>query len=262
MKSTQNKYTHLTAKERTQLSFPSKYLKSKGVLKGKILDYGCGYGKDVEILAQQGFNITGYDPYYFPDFPSEKFDTIICHYVLNVLKPEIQALVLMRVSSLLNENGIAYFTVRRDITNEGFRIHKIHKKPTYQMLVRLPYESFYHNENCEIYRYKRIVDQPEGACTFCSPSKRQIICESATAYAIWDELPSCDGHALIIPKRHETNYFKLSEREQRACWIMVNEVKSMFEKEYSATDFKIVVNVGALAGQTSDHAYILLIPKK
>ena len=228
---------------------------------GKILDYGCGFGKDVQILTELGFNITGYDPYYFPDWPTGKYNTIICHYVLNVLKPEAQALVLMRISSLLEKNGVAYFTVRRDITHEGFRIHKIHKKPTYQVLVRLPYESFYNNDNCEIYRYQRIVDRSEGTCVFCSPSNKFFICESATAYATWDGATS-GGHAFIVPKRHETNYFELFEREQRACWIMVNEVKSMIEKEYSITDFNIDIKVGVLAGQTLNHTHIILIPRK
>jgi hypothetical protein len=36
------------------------------------------------ILKLKGFNIVGYDPFYFPEYPIEKFDTIICFYVLNV----------------------------------------------------------------------------------------------------------------------------------------------------------------------------------
>jgi ATP adenylyltransferase len=262
MKITENIYSHLTAKERTQLSFPSNYLKNRGILKGKILDYGCGFGKDVQILKGQGYDIVGYDPYYFPDFPTEKFNTIICHYVLNVLKPEVQSLVLMRVSSLLSENGIAYFTVRRDIVYEGFRIHKIHNKPTFQMLVRLPYESIFSNDNCEIYSYKRIIDQAKSDCKMCSPANEHFICESATAYAIWSNTLLDNGHAMIIPKRHESNYFKLMEREQRACWLVVNEVKSMIEKEYSITDFNVEINVGALAGQSFNHAHIKLVPRK
>lgn len=262
MKAAENTYSHLTAKERSQLSFPSKYLKNQGLLSGRVLDYGCGFGKDVEVLDKQGLNITGYDPNYFPDWPSGKFNTIICHYVLNVLKPEEQATVLMRVSSLLAENGKAYFAVRRDIAYEGFRMHKVHKKPTFQMLVKLPYESVFQNESCEIYRYQRIVDQPPGECVFCVPAAAVFLCESATAYAILDKFPVVPGHALIIPKRHQPDYFSLTEREQRACWIMVNEVKTMLEREYSCSDFNIGINVGKTAGQTVPHAHIHLIPRK
>ncbi len=32
---------------------------------GKVLDYGCGIGKDVELLKNKGIDIAGYDPFYF-----------------------------------------------------------------------------------------------------------------------------------------------------------------------------------------------------
>ncbi|TNF41427.1 MAG: methyltransferase domain-containing protein, partial [Cytophagales bacterium] len=104
-----NQFSHLTAKERESLSFPARMVKEKGLLAGEILDFGCGFGKDVEILKSQGFRIEGYDKHYFPRFPEKRFDTILCFYVLNVLLPEEQALVLMEVSSLLKPSGKAYF---------------------------------------------------------------------------------------------------------------------------------------------------------
>ena len=151
--SNQNQNSHLTAIERTALSFPARTLLSHNKMKGKILDFGCGIGKDVELLKDKGFEVDGYDPFYFPEVPTEKYDTILCFYVLNVLLPEQQAEVLMNVSSLLKPTGKAYFAVRRDIQYEGFRIHKIHKKETYQCTIKLPYASIYKNENCEIYEY-------------------------------------------------------------------------------------------------------------
>lgn len=80
-----NPNSHLTAKERDKLSFPGRILLERGLLKGKVLDFGCGHGKDVETLRNQNVKIEGYDPHYFKNYPSEKFDTILCFYVLNVL---------------------------------------------------------------------------------------------------------------------------------------------------------------------------------
>ena len=135
----ENKFSHLTAIERNKLSYPARFLLSKQLLKGKILDFGYGFGNDVKLLQAQGFNITGYDPYYCSQYPIEKFDTIICFYVLNVLFPEEQSKVLMEISHLLKPGGKAYYAVRRDIKREGFREHYVHKKPTYQCLVKLPF---------------------------------------------------------------------------------------------------------------------------
>jgi SAM-dependent methyltransferase len=101
MQKQKNKFTHLTAIERTNLSYPAKFLLNQELLQSKILDFGCGLGIDVKLLQQKGYDITGYDPYYFPQYPHHKFDTIICFYVLNVLFPEEQANVLMEVSHML-----------------------------------------------------------------------------------------------------------------------------------------------------------------
>src|SRR5690554_1483224 len=125
-----NPYNHLTAKERDRLSYPARILLNKNLIIGKTLDFGCGFGKDVEDLSLRGIQITGYDKYYFPEYPAEKYDTILCFYVLNVLLPEEQTNVLMEISQLLKPTGRAYFAVRRDINYEGFRTHKIHHKPT------------------------------------------------------------------------------------------------------------------------------------
>ena len=78
----QNSNSHLTAIERTFLSYTARIVLNQKKIIGKVLDFGCGIGKDVELLKHKGFDIIGYDPFYFPEFPTEKFDTILCFYVL------------------------------------------------------------------------------------------------------------------------------------------------------------------------------------
>lgn len=168
-----NKYSHLTAKERKIISFPAQLLVEKNLLVGKILDFGCGFGNDVKLLQQKGFDITGYDPYYFPEYPQEKFDTILCFYVLNVLFEQPQTNVLMQVSQLLKPGGKAYYAVRRGLKQEGFREHYVHKKPTYQCLVDLPFKSIHTDDLCEIYEYIHYNQQKnsEKIAYFVTPVK-------------------------------------------------------------------------------------------
>lgn len=153
MKST-NQFSYLTAKKRDSLSFPARVLHGRRLLIGRTLDFGCGFGTDVKILAKRGIEIIGFDPHYFPEVPTKKFDTIICFYVLNVLLPESQKSVVDEISQLLLPDGKAYFAVRRDVQFSGFRMHKIHKKPTYQCNVELPYLSIFKNDFCEIYEFQ------------------------------------------------------------------------------------------------------------
>ncbi|MBC5840450.1 HIT domain-containing protein [Flavobacterium sp. F-380] len=261
----QNSNSHLTAIERTSLSYPARILLNQKKIKGKILDFGCGIGKDVELLKLKGFNVVGYDPFYFPEYPIEKFDTIICFYVLNVLLPEEQAEVLMNVSNLLKPNGKAYFAVRRDIQYEGFRIHKIHKKETYQCIIKLAYLSIYKNENCEVYEYEHYTTVNKGRSDL-SPfligeETRGLIVETATVFAFYDKFPVSIGHALIVPKRLVQNYFDLTLKEQTACWIVANKVRTFLQEKYNPDGFNVGINVNKDAGQTIPHCHIHIIPR-
>lgn len=255
---------HLTAIERTSMSFPARWLKQNNFLKGEILDFGCGFGFDTDELKKQGFDIWGYDNYYRPDYPEKRFDTIICNYVLNVLEPNEQAEVLMSVSELLKPSGKAYFAVRRDLKSEGFRTHYVYKKPTYQSNVILPFKSLFSNENCEIYEYQhynRII-RKDNNCPFCClVSKVELITETATAVAFFDTFPVNQGHALIVSKRHVADYFELSIHEQRALWLVVNRCKTIIQKRYSPDGFNVGINVGETAGQSIFHVHIHLIPR-
>lgn len=266
--SQESKYSHLTAINRQFLSFPAKYLYSQNRLKGKILDFGCGYGKDVEILQKKGLDITGYDPYYFPCYPQGKFDTICCFYVLNVVSQPEQETVIMQVSELLKPGGRAYFAVRRDIKREGFRNHYFHNKPTYQRVVKLPFQSVYLDESCEIYEYihynqivrEKVNENPR--CIFCNPPSRlTLITESSLAYAIFDGYPLSKGHSLIIPKIHQENYFELPSSLQTHCWQMVNRVQQIIQEKYRPDGFNVGFNVHKAAGQKIPHALIHIIPR-
>jgi diadenosine tetraphosphate (Ap4A) HIT family hydrolase len=264
MKELLNKFSHLTAMERTYLSFPAQFLLNNNLLQGKILDFGCGLGNDVKLLNQKGFDVTGYDPYYFSEYPDQKFETIICFYVLNVLFPEDQANVMMEVSHLLKPGGKVYYAVRRDLKREGFREHYVHKKPTYQCNVKLPFKSAYLDEYCEIYEYVHYNNQRNTSdnCIFCNPRKNlTLLTESATAYAMFDGYPMSKGHVLIVPKRHIANYFELPFKEQSACWLMANKVQEILSKKFAPDGFNMGMNVNKEAGQKMMHASIHVIPR-
>jgi len=260
-----NENTHLTAKERSTISFPARVLLERKLLLGNTLDYGCGLGSDVSLLKEKGINIVGYDPHYFPEKPAEKYDTIICFYVLNVLMQEEQSDVIMEISSLLKPNGKAYFAVRRDITFEGFRMHKIHQKPTYQCTVKLPFTSMFLNDNCEIYLYQHYSTLHSGnekiSPFFADKEPRALIYESGTAFSFYDKYPVSQGHALVVPKRLISNYFDITIKEQMACWMMVNKVKAMLQNRYNPDGFNIGINIHEAAGQTVPHCHIHIIPR-
>jgi len=101
----------LTAIKRFKLSSPMNKLNKQGLLIGDVLDYGCGKGFDADCL---GFD--KYDPFYFPDLMRIfKYDTITCHYVLNVIREDQVQDVIEDILSLLKPGGKAYISFRNDL---------------------------------------------------------------------------------------------------------------------------------------------------
>lgn len=102
--------SHKTAISRKALSAPAGWLDRAGYLQGRVLDYGCGRGGDAERLGCEG-----YDPHYRTDWPVGTFRTIMCNFVLNVVRHEdARRAVLATVEDLLDDDGCAYITVRTD----------------------------------------------------------------------------------------------------------------------------------------------------
>lgn len=260
-----NPNSHLTAKKREKMSYPARILFEKGLLTDNVLDFGCGFGKDVEELKNKGISIDGYDPHYFPEYPTHKFDTIICIYVLNVLMGQDQATILFEISQLLKIGGKAYFVVRRDVTYPGFRIHKIHQEKTYQCNVILPFRSLLKTDSFEIYEYQHysFLNKSNSSVSpfFNDNHFKEQIGEIATAFAFYDKYPVSKGHSLIVPKRQVSNYFDLSFKEQSACWFLVRLVQEFLQKEYAPDGFNVGININEDAGQTVPHCHIHIIPR-
>jgi hypothetical protein len=55
--SQKNPHSHMTAKERGRESFPVRYLIRKGLIKGRVLDFGCGLGSDAKFLRQKDITL-------------------------------------------------------------------------------------------------------------------------------------------------------------------------------------------------------------
>ncbi len=104
------------------------------------------------------------------------------------------------------------------------------------------------------------VDKVDS-CPFCLPE--DIIIENSLSLAIYDKYPVTIGHVLIIPKRHFTDYFEVTQKELIAINDLIRILKSMItEKDKKINGFNIGVNSGESAGQTISHLHFHLIPRR
>ena len=99
-------------------------------------------------------------------------------------------------------------------------------------------------------------------CVFCEAiSRGEQFLENERAVAFADGFPLTPGHTLIVPRRHETDFFSLSRGEQAALWSLVPNVRETIERTYRPTGYNVGINSGVSAGQTSEHIHIHVIPR-
>lgn len=138
--------SYKAALSRSRVSAPCRYLQKNNLLLGRVLDYGCGKGLDADVLG-----IEKYDPYFFPEKPKGKFDTIVCNYVLNAVSTENVTKIIADIDALLDKRGTAYLTVRADIFGDRYT-----NWGTYQRNVILPLPVETKTNWFRMYRYRKI----------------------------------------------------------------------------------------------------------
>jgi len=101
-------------------------------------------------------------------------------------------------------------------------------------------------------------------CPFCSPTVlARAIAYHGTVFALDDRYPVTPGHLLIVPRRHVTDWFALTEAERRDAEALLLRLRERFlAGDPEVTGFNVGMNCGASAGQTVFHAHIHLIPRR
>lgn len=106
-------------------------------------------------------------------------------------------------------------------------------------------------------------DHRESGCIFCEMPSERVIAENELAYAILDAFPVTEGHTLIIPKRHVSDFFSLYQPERNAMQRLLEEQRqNILNADSTVTGFNIGNNVGEDAGQTVMHCHTHLIPRR
>lgn len=102
-------------------------------------------------------------------------------------------------------------------------------------------------------------------CIFCiiksTPGK--IILHNELCFAIADANPVTPEHTLVIPYRHEADYFALSVAEQQAIHeVLQLRRRQLLESDPTIEGFNMGINAGEVAGQTVFHVHVHLIPRR
>ena len=98
-------------------------------------------------------------------------------------------------------------------------------------------------------------------CPFCSLPAERIVETNGQALAVADAFPVSAGHTLVVPRRHVTSFFELTEDEVAAVYAVLRRVKVRLDETLKPGGYNVGVNIGQVAGQTIAHVHVHLIPR-
>ena len=98
-------------------------------------------------------------------------------------------------------------------------------------------------------------------CPFCALPAGRIVHARESAVVIRDGFPVSPGHSLVIPKRHVSSFFEVTDDERNDLLSLLAEARDDLERQFRPAGYNIGINDGAAAGQTVPHLHIHLIPR-
>ncbi len=102
---------------------------------------------------------------------------------------------------------------------------------------------------------------PPVFCPFCEMSLDHREASSGHGFAFRDRYPVSPGHTLIVPHRHVSSWFELSQDERQDLIELMARCKESLDSEFSPHGYNIGINDGPAAGQTVMHVHLHLIPR-
>jgi len=94
-----------------------------------------------------------------------------------------------------------------------------------------------------------------------SASHSEWIASNESAFAIWDADPVTPGHALILTRRHVSDWWQTTPQERHDLLELVGPVRARIDPLYSPDGYHIRIDVGIAAGQVLDRVHVHVIPR-
>ena len=102
-------------------------------------------------------------------------------------------------------------------------------------------------------------------CVFCEIIKGNIpsakVYEDDKTLAILDISQTTKGHPLILPKQHYANLLEIPAEELSELIVKVQKIAANNVEKLGAKGFNLLVNTGAVAGQSVPHLHFHIIPR-
>lgn len=106
------------------------------------------------------------------------------------------------------------------------------------------------------------------SCVFCAVqkgvpnSKNLVLHKVETAYVMMNKFPYNIGHLMVVPKRHISDFSKLSKNEHGEMGQLMNLSMKVLKKFYKPQGFNLGLNLGQAGGAgIREHLHYHVVPR-
>lgn len=101
----------------------------------------------------------------------------------------------------------------------------------------------------------------ENNCPYCNYDEYDIIAKNEFGVILPELNPLSKGHTVIIPIRHVTSYFDVTDKERKSLQSLLELARNELKIRHQPEGFHIAFNDGKVFGEDEEHFHIHIIPR-
>ncbi|AOA56946.1 HIT family protein [Acinetobacter larvae] len=99
-------------------------------------------------------------------------------------------------------------------------------------------------------------------CPYCEYDEYDIISKNEYGVILPDVNPLSKGHSVVIPHRHVTSFFDVTDKERKSLQSLLELARNELKLRYQPQGFHIAFNDGRVFADDEDqHFHIHIIPR-
>ena len=118
------------------------------------------------------------------------------------------------------------------------------------------------------WRMEYILGEKESGCIFCtrinqdSDKENLILLRGKNNFVIMNKYPYNNGHIMVVPNRHSSEFDSLSDPEKLEMINLVSKSMNVLKKTVNPDGFNVGMNIGKIAGAgIDDHLHFHIVPR-
>ena len=117
------------------------------------------------------------------------------------------------------------------------------------------------------WRIEYILNPKADHCIFCEETERSdkerfVLKRGKHAFIIMNYYPYNNGHLMVAPYAHESDYTRLNEEVRAEMQELISECMSVLKKTMNPDGFNVGMNLGRTAGAgIDDHLHWHVVPR-